>query len=138
VPDAHARHFDDGASFLVPKSTWDWLIANRPSVGYDDGLFVTARKEIDDLIASGDRAALKQRLGIPDDETAKAWDGPLMRVDVPDPMARNARMPTGQEKGANKHFVPGGKTSGGAPEVVIDPLPKDQAIANSSGPFFNP
>jgi RHS repeat-associated protein len=138
IPDAHAQLFDDGASFLIPKSTWEWLIKNRPRAGYDDGLFVTTKKEMDDLIASGDRAALKKRLGIPDDGTAAAWDGPLMRVDVPNPMSQNARMPTGKETGANKMFVPGGRTSGGAPEIVVDPMPIDAAKANSSGPFFNP
>jgi hypothetical protein len=73
----------------------------------------------DELVAKGDRQLAKERLGIPD----KFWNEPLHRFDVPDPMSRNARLPTGKETGANEMFVPGGYTSGGSPEMVIDPVP---------------
>jgi hypothetical protein len=36
-------------------------------------------------------------------------------------------MPSGREAGANDHWVPGGKTSGGVIEAVIDQTPLSDA-----------
>ena len=37
-------------------------------------------------------------------------------------------MPSGNEGGANDFWVPGGKTSGGVPEAVIDQPPAGDAV----------
>jgi 3-mercaptopyruvate sulfurtransferase SseA len=47
---------------------------------------------------------------------------------VPPESLRNFRIPTGLERGANRHFRYGGYTSGGVAEAVIDPLPSSQAV----------
>jgi RHS repeat-associated protein len=130
LPDSHKAEFADGAAFFVPASKWNILKAKLTKMGYADGLFVTSRAEADRLVATGDLASVKKRLGIPSDQ----WNEPLVRLDVSDPLARNARLPTGNEEGANKLFVPGGHTSGGAPEMVIDPVPTSQLA--QSGPYF--
>lgn len=45
-----------------------------------------------------------------------------VRVDIPNPV--NLRVPSGNEFGANRNFVPGGITSGGIREATIDPVPR--------------
>jgi hypothetical protein len=40
-----------------------------------------------------------------------------MRVDIPVPTG--LRMPSGNEKGANSQWIPGGFTKGGIPEAII-------------------
>ena len=47
----------------------------------------------------------------------------------------NARVPSGNEMGANDHFVPGGYIDGGAPECVTDNIPNDDTYRKIS--FFN-
>lgn len=51
---------------------------------------------------------------------------PLVRIDIPDPMALNPRLPSGLESGVNSSWIPGGMINGGSmgtcPEVVTDPL----------------
>ncbi|GHU54030.1 hypothetical protein FACS1894132_07930 [Clostridia bacterium] len=37
----------------------------------------------------------------------------------------NARIPSGNEGGANDFWIPGGYSSGGLPEAVIDQIPKN-------------
>ncbi len=129
-PQSHQEQFAEGGSFFMPGTTWNWLKANKTHVGYSSGLFVTTKAEADRLVAAGDRALLKQRLGIP----ADAWNQPLVRIDVPDALDRTPRLPSGLEQGANDLFRAGGYTSGGAPELVIDPVPISAATV--SGPFF--
>jgi len=51
------------------------------------------------------------------------WNGPLVRIDIPNPLLYTRRLPSGLEAGANSYFVRGGYISGGAPEIVIDPVP---------------
>lgn len=35
----------------------------------------------------------------------------------------NLRIPSGNEAGANSHWIPGGKTDGGVPEAITDLIP---------------
>jgi hypothetical protein len=50
----------------------------------------------------------------------------------------NPRLPSGLEAGANSNFIRGGFTSGGAPEIVIDPvkanIPKTSSVIEVSAP----
>lgn len=73
--------------------------------------------------ANGDLAVYEKELGF--DEGHFATGGGMVRIDVKDPLSNNARMPSGNEIGANEHFVPGGYTDGGAPECVTDQIPND-------------
>ncbi|MDD5705615.1 MAG: hypothetical protein PHR35_06795 [Kiritimatiellae bacterium] len=116
----HLQGFDDGASFLIPETTYRRL-AKTGSIGYSDGLFVTTRRAMDRLITKPgvNLAEVKAKLGVP----SQFWNEPLLRVDISDPLLRNIRMPSGMEKGANEFFRWGGYTLGGMPEAVIDPVP---------------
>jgi hypothetical protein len=59
------------------------------------------------------------------------WKEPLVRVDVHNPLLHNARLPSGLEGGADPRlFRWGGQTSGGLPEIVIDPLSARDFTAN--------
>ena len=48
----------------------------------------------------------------------------MCRVDVQNPNELDLRIPSGNEEGANKFFTPGGFTSDGQAEAVINPIPK--------------
>ena len=50
-------------------------------------------------------------------------NGGVVRIDIYDPLSHNIRLPSGNEYGANSNFIPGGRTSGGALECVIDNVP---------------
>lgn len=70
----------------------------------------------DDIIkrANGDIRVLKQ---LPGFDPGDLDDTPV-RIDVLKP--HRLRMPTGNGRGANPYRIPGGYTSGGIPEAVID------------------
>jgi RHS repeat-associated protein len=123
----HFRKFEGGASFLVPKSTFDKHLAGQLRWGRDDGVFVAPKGEMDAMLkeANGDRRVIKQRLAIKEDQ----WNEPLVRVDVDQPLRYHPRLPTGGEAGANSFYTPGGKTAGGVSELVIDPPPSSEARA---------
>lgn len=54
----------------------------------------------------------------------KDWNEPIPRVDIDPKDQKGLRMATGRESSANALWKPGGETPGGAPEAVIDPVPK--------------
>ena len=54
----------------------------------------------------------------------------LVRIDVFNPLKLNARLPSGNEYGANEHFIPGGYTDGGSPECVSDLIPNNEKYRN--------
>ena len=115
--DWHVGKFADGASFLGPET-----MLNYNPIGRPDGLFVMPISTVNKLLMStnGENAAIKQALGI----EPRYWNGPLTRVDVSNPLLNNPRLPSGLEAGANPLFIRGGYTSGGIPEIVIDPVLK--------------
>lgn len=117
----HLAHFQDGASYLVPKDVLDKY--GRDRLGRPDGQFVMAKAELDVLLAkvAGDLAVLEKELGIPTD----AWKGrELVRIDIPLPRYLGLRMPCGNEGGANELWLPGGFLPTGYREAVIDPIEK--------------
>lgn len=116
----HFGRFADGASLLTPVESF----GKYPMMGRPDGLFVSTPDYIASLLrqTGGDNALIKQRLGI----EPQYWNGPLFRVDIPNPLQNNPRLPTGLEAGANSHFTRGGYTTGGAPEIIVDPIPIKQ------------
>lgn len=64
--------------------------------------------------ANGDIQVLEQLLGF---DLGDLGNAPV-RIDISKP--HGLRMPTGNERGANPYWIPGGYTSGGIPEAVID------------------
>jgi RHS repeat-associated protein len=115
---SHLEMFRGGGAFLLPESAYQRFVQGAEFVGRNDGLFITTRGGMDKLLTEtgGDLAAINQRLGT-------FWNEPLWRVDVYNPLLHNARLPSGLEQGANSLFRWGGYTSGGMPEVVLNPVP---------------
>ena len=118
---SHLEMFREGGSFLIPESAYENYVAGKPTVGDPAGQYITTKSYMDAILsdAAGDITVVKQRLSIPE----RAWNEPLRRIDIDNPLLHNARMPSGLERGANEFFRWGGYTKGGMPEVVIDPVP---------------
>ncbi|PNV72623.1 TIGR04388 family protein [Leptospira inadai] len=121
----HIGSFRDGGSFLVPESAYKGFIEGKSQIGRSSGQFITTKAEMDRLLLNtgGDTGKINKALGV-------NWNEPLYRIDVHNPLLHNARLPIGIEGGANSKFRWGGYTSGGKPEVVIDPVKKGQFTAN--------
>jgi RHS repeat-associated protein len=119
---SHLSMFEGGSSVFVPRSVLEDIVPKFGQLGRPDGLFVTTPAAADaiEARAAGSRSRFKELLGIP----ATQWNEPIYRLDIPAADQRSLRMATGAESGANKHFIPGGYTSGGIPEAVIDPVPE--------------
>jgi len=120
----HIEEFRDGGSFLMRASVYERYIKSGKALGRQDGLFITTKSALDELLtkANGDVNIIKKGLGIPLDQ----WNEPLVRVDVLNPLLHDARFPSGFESGANPLFKWGGYTKGGIPEVSINPVgPRD-------------
>ncbi len=52
--------------------------------------------------------------------------GGIVRIDIKKPLDYEIRLPSGNEYGANIHFISGGKTDGGALEAVINNVPNSE------------
>ncbi|MGQ1892062.1 hypothetical protein ACT29H_16620, partial [Thermophagus sp. OGC60D27] len=124
---SHLSKFDNGGSYLVPKSVLD--NRGRDLLGRPDGQFIIPKSEMDDLLTKtgGDITKIEKELGIPEG----LWEGQeLSRIDIPDLSDLNKRMSSGNEIGANELWMPGGKTPAGYSEVVVDQIPKGKYIEN--------
>ncbi|GHU54039.1 hypothetical protein FACS1894132_07970 [Clostridia bacterium] len=108
----HLKLFDDGASKFISKIYDDKYIGNGDT-------FVIPKSVADDIIAEcgDDIAKIEEKLGL---NKGSLGDNPL-RIDISEPS--NIRMPSGNEDGANDFWIPGGYSSGGLPEAVIDRVP---------------
>lgn len=73
--------------------------------------------------ASGNISAYENALGF--DVGHFEDGGGLIRIDIDDLSGLNLRVPSGNEAGANSHWVPGGKTEGGIPEAITDLIPNN-------------
>ena len=83
----------------------------------------------DDVIerANGNISIIEKELGFPEGYFSDG--GGLIRIDAPNTPELNIRIPSGNETGANIHWIPGGKTSGGVPEAITNKIPlKDTTI----------
>lgn len=119
---AHLKKFEDGVAFICPRR----IIKDYGSkLGYEDGVYVTTTKKMNELLATakGDMTVIEDALAVP----RGRWSTQEMCVVyVPKPKDLNLRMPSGNEKGANEFFKPGGFTANGKIEAVIDPIPEGQ------------
>ena len=101
--DAHLAQFDDGVSVIQTEWAYSRYSETNGFVGVpdDNSLFVMPKNYCDDVIA---RDALNT-------------------------FELNIRIPSGNETGANKLWILGGKTSGGVPEAITNTIPlKDTTI----------
>ena len=118
----HKKLFDDGVAAFVKD---DFFIQKFGNFGREDGAFVFPKDVAKAMIkeADGNPRKLEALLGL---DEGSLGDSPKM---VLPQEVHNYRIPDGNEGGsrANPQWRPGGKTyPGGAPEAVIDPVPKDK------------
>ena len=113
LPDSYINSHLDEFEGGVTK-----IMSNAPTgtVGPPSGTFVMPKAVADELIeeAGGDVRKLENLLGL---DPGALGDSPV-RVDIDNPSG--LRLPSGNESGANSNWIPGGFTSGGLPEAVID------------------
>jgi filamentous hemagglutinin len=109
---AHLSKFEGGVVKI--KAT-----AREGMEGPPGGTFVMSKEQARQLIkdANGDVGKLEISLGL---NPGDLGDSPVV-LDIS--MPQNMRLPSGNEMGANKYWIPGGKTSGQVIEVTIDPIP---------------
>lgn len=113
----HLQSFkDSGAVKIMP---------NEPSgtIGGKGGTFVMSGDELDEIIqyANGDVSKIEGVLGL---DLGYLGKNPVI-VMMDD--SSNVRMPSGNELGAwPEYWEPGGYTSGGIKEAVIDPVPEGE------------
>ena len=112
--DEHLAKFDEGAVRITPASAIDQYGSAGPPGG-----FVIPKSEFDDMLreSGGDLTHIETRLGL-DAGTLSNGEMVAVRIDPED--FNGLRVPSGNELGANKQWLPGGYTSGGALEAVMD------------------
>ncbi len=132
IEPAFLQELKGGGSWLMTEDQYYLYAKDAAFVGRQDGQFLTSARQMNELIdaTGGDPALLGEKLGV------SSWssDTPLVRIDIPDPLSFNPRLPDSALSGANTLFEPGGLTSGGAPEVAIDPVPGSQIWATPLRP----
>jgi hypothetical protein len=116
----HTAKFNNGVTKISYKAPSGYA-------GPPGGTFVMPSSIADDLISKSDGsiAKLEKLLGL---EPGSLGSNPV-RIDIANPSG--LRMPSGNEKGANLNWIPGGYTLGGIPEMIIDSPAPGQYIINS-------
>lgn len=119
----HLSRFDDGASRIYFS---DSLTRYGPGQA-DHSTFVFPRDELQNILdeTGGDAHEIARRLGMDpaDFHVDRDLNKPLLDVEIRnfDPSElENLRIPSGNESGANTHWIPGGYLPTGVPEAVID------------------
>lgn len=113
--DEHLLQFNTGASRFMTKNN-----LSKYGLGQKDGTsFVMTKAEANKLLASanGDKRLFEDALGLPKNYLE---GNELVKIGIPKPKSANLRIPSGNEAGANKLWIPGGKLPNGNLEAVID------------------
>lgn len=125
--DAHLAQFDDGASIIMTREQYITYVKGNPNIGIpsDGTQFVMPKNFCDEIAtnANGSISVYEKALGFDDGHFADG--GGLIRIDIDNLAELNLRIPSGNEAGANSHWIPGGKTDGGVSEAVTDLVPNN-------------
>lgn len=125
--EAHLTQFDEGASIIMTKEQYIAYVKGNSYIGIptDETQFVMPKNFCDDIAtkAGGNISAYESALGF--DAGHFEDGGGLIRIDIDDLSGLNLRIPSGNEAGANSHWIPGGKTEGGIPEAITDLIPNN-------------
>jgi filamentous hemagglutinin len=113
--DAHLAKFDDGAVRFASAND----VAKYGTAGPPNGGFVIPKSEFDGLIkqSGGDLRVVEKKLGL---DSGSLSNGNTVALEINPKDMRNLRVPSGNEGGTNNQWIPGGYTSGGVPEAVMD------------------
>ena len=118
--DAHMKKFEDGAAFIITAD--DYI--NYPTIGHD-AKFVSNPESIEKIVrdANGDLRKIENALGLKKNYLGNNKNEVYI-IYIQPKQIKNARMPSGNESGANMFWIPGGCTASenaiGIPEIVID------------------
>ena len=99
----------------------------------DNTLFVMPTKYADKVIknSNGNINYIEEKLGFP--KGYFKYGGGLVRIDIEDLSDLDLRLPSGNETGANSLWIPGGETSGGVPEAILNTVPLDKTRVSRIG-----
>ena len=123
--DGHLAKFENGASIIMTQQNYEKFVLGNEYIGIpNDGTqFVMPKNYCDEIAtkANGNIDVYEKLLGFDEGHFAKG--GGLVRIDIKDVTDLNLRIPSGNEYGANSHWIPGGYTEGGVPEAISDLIP---------------
>ena len=123
--ETHLTQFNDGASIVMTKEQYINYVKGNSTIGIptDKTQFVLPKSYCDDIArnAEGNINYYEEMLGF--DKGHFSDGGGLIRIDIKNLEGLNLRIPSGNEAGANSHWIPGGKTDGGVPEAITDLIP---------------
>ncbi len=111
---SHLAQWNDGAVRFTSRASFE----ARGTLGPPQGFTIPA-SEFNALVkeTGGDIGKIEQKLGL---DPGYLSNPDTMIVHVERPNISNLHVPSGNESGANPHWLPGGYTSGGEPEAVMD------------------
>ena len=131
----HFAEFDDGATVIQTEWAYTNYSEANGFVGVpdDNTLFVMPKKYADKVIqnSNGNINYIEEKLGFP--KGYFKYGGGLVRIDIEDLSGLDLRLPSGNETGANSLWIPGGETSGGVPEAVLNTVPLDKTRVSRIG-----
>ena len=124
----HFAEFNEGATVIQTEWAYTNYSEANGFVGVpdDNTLFVMPKKYADKVIqdSNGNINYIEEKLGFP--KGYFKYGGGLVRIDIEDFSGLDLRLPSGNETGANSLWIPGGETSGGVPEAVLNTVPLDK------------
>ncbi len=122
--DNHLQPFQGKSSYLMTGDVYETFVADSDFLGRPDAVYLCPSSQIDQVLskAGGDISIVEMELGI----DVGGWQNQkgIFRVDVLNPANLELRIPNGNEIAANEFWHPGGFTSGGAKEAVVNQIPK--------------
>ena len=131
----HFAEFDEGATVIQTEWAYTNYSEANGFVGVpdDNTLFVMPTKYADKVIknSNGNINYIEEKLGFP--KGYFKYGGGLVRIDIEDLSDLDLRLPSGNETGANSLWIPGGETSGGVPEAILNTVPLDKTRVSRIG-----
>lgn len=120
VETAHISRFGGGLTKIVSVENFHkYPMQTSILAGKDGGrMFVASTEQFERALKKmGNEKDLEKWIGITEGSSSK-----YMRIDMKFDFNMSPRLPTGKEAGANSFFQLGGKTTGNAAEVAVDPI----------------
>tara|TARA_B100001109_G_scaffold4202_1_gene3288 strand:+ start:45613 stop:56226 length:10614 start_codon:yes stop_codon:yes gene_type:complete len=110
----HEALFDEGAVRFTSRRA----VEEYGTAGSSEA-FVMPKSEFDNVLkeSGGDLRVVEQKLGL---DLGYLGDKDTMAVYIKPEDMKDIKIPSGNEAGANNYWIPGGKTSGGVSEGVLD------------------
>ena len=114
--DSHAKSFENGASRIVTRKSFEDYGIGKPDPGRTE--FVLTKERAGQMISEskGDVGVIADKLGIPQEQLK---NDSLVLIEFEPTELYSPKMPTGNEWGANKQWIPGGKLPQGDLEAVV-------------------